>query len=296
MWSDNPAVVLGADWVTPEQQEAASAFVTFLHTAPAQETLPEYGFRPLDDSVDVSEYLNADVGIDPSMPTTTLPQPTPAVVSAALDQWTTIRKPSAVLQLIDISGSMDESIGDGKTRLEGAIEGSTATLGQVRSSDEIGVWAFTTGIASQIDGETLEGIGVVREFGELGGDKEALKSSIADLANSQRNGTPLYDAIEDAYDYMKGKAESGRINAIVVLSDGEDTDSVTGLETLLQKINADQSEGGNNQAVRIFAIAYSDNADVESLQKLARASGGQVFDATDPEKITETFQSVMNNF
>ncbi|UOR01176.1 substrate-binding and VWA domain-containing protein [Leucobacter allii] len=296
LWSDNPAVVLGADWVTPEQRAASEAFVAFLHTQAAQETLPEYGFRPLDDAIDVSATLNEDVGIDPAQPATSLPQPDPAVVSAAIDQWATIRKPSAVLQLIDISGSMDESIGEGRSRLDGAIEGSTTTLGQVRSTDEIGVWAFTTGISSEIDGAETPGIGVVREFSTLGGDKEGLRTSIEDLANSQRAGTPMYDAIATAYDYMQGHAEPGRINAIVVLSDGEDTDSTTRLDTLIQRINADQQEGGNDQPVRIFAIAYSNNADVDSLQRLATASGGQVFDATDPQKITETFQSVMNNF
>ncbi|GAB2555521.1 substrate-binding and vWA domain-containing protein [Leucobacter ruminantium] len=296
MWSDNPAVVLHADWVTPEQQEASEAFVKFLHTAEAQQELPKYGFRPLDDGIDVSEYLNSDVGIDPAQPAVTLPQPAPEVVSAAIDQWATIRKPSAVLQLIDISGSMDESIGDGKTRLDGAIEGASTTLGEVRSTDEIGVWAFTTGLTTEIDGERVNGIGVVRPFSALGGDKEGLQSDIADLANSQRAGTPMYDAISEAYDYMKAHAEEGRINAIVVLSDGEDTDSATRLDTLVQKINADQKEGGNRKPVRIFAIAYSSSADVEALAKLARASGGQVFDATDPAKITETFQSVMNNF
>lgn len=296
MWSDNPAVVLNADWVTPEQKTAADAFVKFLHTKEAQEALPQYGFRPLDDSVDVGEYLNSDVGIDPAQPAVSLPQPAPEVVSAAIDQWTQIRKPSAILQVIDISGSMDESIGGGKSRLDGAIEGATTTLGEVRPTDEIGVWAFTTGLSSDIDGKRVNGIGVVRPFGELGGDKEGLQSDISDLANAQRAGTPLYDAIAAAYDYMKSHAESGRINAIVVLSDGEDTDSTVRLDTLIQKINADQKEGGNDQPVRIFAIAYSGSADIEALQKLAQASGGQVFDATDPAKITETFQSVMNNF
>ncbi|MFV0432756.1 MAG: substrate-binding and vWA domain-containing protein [Leucobacter sp.] len=296
MWSDNPAVALAADWVTPEQKSAADAFVKFLHTDGAQQQLPQYGFRPLDDSVDVSEYLNSDVGIDPEQPEITLPQPAPEVVSTAIDQWATIRKPSAVLQLIDVSGSMDESIGDGRTRLDGAIEGATTTLGQVRPTDEIGVWAFTTGLTSKIDGEQVDGIGVVREFKALGGDKEGLKTDIEDLAFTQGAGTPMYDAISTAYDYMEGHAESGRINAIVVLSDGEDTDSTTRLESLVQKINAAQKEGGNDKPVRIFAIAYSNSADVESLQKLATASGGQVFDATDPTKVTETFQSVMNNF
>lgn len=296
MWSDNPAVALNASWVTPEQKTAAQAFVKFLHTDAAQKLLPKYGFRPLDDSVDVSKYLNSDVGIDPKQPKTTLPQPEPEVVSAAIDQWASIRKPSAILQLIDISGSMDESIGGGKTRLDGAIQGSSTTLDEVRPTDEIGVWAFTTGLSSTIDGDRYDGIAEVRPFAKLGGDKEGLQSSISDLANAQRAGTPLYDAVSEAYDYMKDHAETGRINAIVVLSDGEDTDSETTLESLIQRINGDQKEGGNAKAVRIFAIAYSQNADVDSLQRLAQASGGQVFDASDPTKITETFQSVMNNF
>lgn len=296
MWSDNPAVVLNAAWVTPEQKSASQAFVKFLHTAEAQKLLPKYGFRPLDDSMDVSQYLNDQVGIDPKRPAVALPQPAPEVVSAALDQWTAIRKPSAILQLIDISGSMDESIGDGKTRLDGALAGSTTTLGQVRPTDEIGVWAFTTGLTSQVDGRTVTGVGVVRPFGPLGGDKEGLKNEIDDLVHSERAGTPLYDALSSAYDYMKQHAEEGRINAIVVLSDGEDTDSSTTLNSLIQRINADQKEGGNRKPVRIFAIAYSNAADKSSLERLAKASGGQVFDASDPTKITETFQSVMNNF
>lgn len=296
MFSDNPAVAVNADWVGPQQKTAAEAFVEFLHTDPAQKLLPKYGFRPLDDSVDVSKTLNSDVGIDPKQPKKTLPQPDPQVVSAALDQWAQIRKPSAILELIDISGSMDEGIGGGKTRLDGAIEGASTTLGAVRPTDEIGVWAFTTGLSSKIDNSTVDGIGVIRDFGKLGSDKETLQSDVADLANARRGGTPLYDSMSVAYDYLKKHAESGRINAMVVLSDGEDADSKIRLESLVQKINADQKEGGNEKPVRIFAIAYSKNADLSSLEKVAKASGGQVFDATDPTKITETFQSVMNNF
>lgn len=296
MYSDNPAAVLDADWVNSNEKAAAQAFVKFLHTKDAQQTLPDFGFRPLDKSVDASKKLNAKVGIDPKQPRVTLPQPSPQVVSKSIDQWAQIRKPSAILQLVDISGSMSESIGGGKSRLDGAIEGATTTLGEVRPTDEIGVWAFTTGLSSKVDGKQAEGIGVVRPFKKLGSDKEGLKNDIKDLANTRRAGTPLYDAVATSYDYMKKHAEAGRINAIVVLSDGEDTDSQLQMESLIQKINADHKEGGNEKPVRIFAIAYSKNADTNALDKLAKASGGQVFDATDPTKITDTFQQVMNNF
>lgn len=297
IWSDNPAVVLGADWVTPEQKTAGDAFLAFLKTKIAQETLPQYGFRPVDDTVDVSGSLNGSVGIDPAQPAVTLPKPEADVVSAALDQWTQIRKPSAILQLIDISGSMDTGLPEGgKTRLEAAIESSRASLGQIRPTDEIGVWAFTTGLSSVIDGENSSIVAEIRPFGTLGSDKEKLQNSIGDLLYSNRAGTPLYDALSFGYDYMKDHAETGRINAIVVISDGEDTDSQSSIDSLVQQIRKDTGEGGNSKPVKIFAIGFGENADMDALNKLAAASGGQAFDATDPAKIGQVLQSVMNNF
>ncbi len=291
MWSDNPAVVLNSPWVTAEQKTAGAAFLEFLNTKPAQEILPEYGFRPLDTTVDVSNFLNATVGIDPAQPTVSLPKPSADVVSAALDQWTQIRKPSAVLELIDISGSMDDGIGDGRSKLDGAIAGAVATLNNFRSTDQIGVWAFTTGISSIVG----ENIAPVYDFDALGGNKERIGSSIEDLVYSTRQGTPMYDAVSTAYDYMLKNAEDGRINAIILLSDGQDTDSKTSLESLLVKLNQ-KSEGNNSSPVRIFTIAYGDGADKSVLQKISEATGGQMFDASDPAKIQDVFQSVINNF
>lgn len=292
MWSDNPAVTINAPWVTGEQKTAADAFLKFLQTKPAQEILPKYGFRPLLDTVDASKTLNGTVGINTKLPAVTLPKPDAATVSAAIDQWAQIRKPSAVLELIDISGSMDESIGDGRTRLEGAIDGAKNTLGNFRSTDLIGAWAFTTGVKSEL-GENLVPL---RDFGPLAGDKERLQSGIEDLRNAKKGGTPLRDAISTAYDYMVQRAEPGRINAIVVLSDGEDTDSATSLNSLLAKINSSAKEGSTSAPVRIFAIAYGEGADKKMLEQIAKASGGQMFDASDPARIDAIFTAVINNF
>lgn len=292
MWSDNPVTVLGAEWVTPEQRKAGEAFAKFLQTKPAQEVLPEYGFRPLDESVPLGDLFTANFGVDPAQPTVTLPKPEVDVISTAIDQWTQVRKPSSVLELIDISGSMDDPIGDGRSRLDGAIEGAQTTLDHFRSTDEVGVWAFTTGISS----DAGEGIQVLRDVTALGADGEKLDSSLDDLRYAQRNGTPLYDAILTAYEAMSERAEPGRINAIVVLSDGEDTDSMTSLDSLIAKIGKSAKEGGTDAPVRIFPIAYGSGADTSALQRIADATGGQMFDASDAERIDLVFASVINNF
>jgi Ca-activated chloride channel family protein len=294
MWSDNPAVVLGSSWVTPEQRAAGEKFLEYLQTPSAQSVLPKYGFRPVDASVDASAELNANVGISLEQPTVTLPKPDAQVVSAAKDQWEVIRKPSAVLELIDLSGSMDDSIGDGLSRLDGAIMSAKDTLGHFRNSDEVGVWAFTTGITSEHGNNVYP----LREVEPLTNGREKLNDSIEDLKNAQRGGTPLYDAISIGYDYMNERAEAGRINALVVLSDGEDFDSSTSLESLMQKLNADTKEGGNASRVRIFTISYGDDSPENSaiLERIAKATGGQHFSASDPAKINSVFASVINNF
>lgn len=292
MWSDNPITVLGADWVSDAQREAGEAFVEYLHTAEAQSILPEFGFRPLDESLPLGDLFTAEYGVDPALPAVTLPSPDVATISAALDQWAQVRKPSSVMELIDISGSMDQPIGDGRSRLDGAIEGAQTTLEHFRGSDEIGVWAFTTGV----DSEAGEGIVDLRDVSALGSDRESLGESLDDLRYSTRAGTPLYDAVLTAYETMSERAESGRINAIVLLSDGEDTDSVISLDSLVARISADVAEGSDDAPVRIFAIAYGESADHNALKRIADATGGQVFDASDPESIDLVFTSVINNF
>lgn len=293
MWSDNPITVLGADWVTAEQRTAGEAFVAFLQTGAAQKILPEYGFRPIDESVPLGKLFTAKFGVDPAQPAVSLPKPGVDVISTAIDQWTQVRKPSSVLELIDISGSMDEPIGDGRSRLDGAIQGAQTTLDHFRSTDEVGVWAFTTGVD---DAEQGEGIQVLRDVVALGADGEKLDSSLDDLRYAQRNGTPLYDAVLKAYEAMSERAEPGRINAIVVLSDGEDTDSAISLDSLIAKIGKSTKEGGDDAPVRIFTIAYGEGADPTALQRIADATGGQLFDASDAERIDLVFASVINNF
>lgn len=292
LWSDNPITVLGADWVTDAQRTAGEAFMAFLQTPAAQKILPEYGFRPLDANTGLGDLFTAAHGVDPAQPAVSLPKPGVDTISAALDQWEQVRKPSSVLELIDISGSMDESIGNGRSRLDGAVDGAQSTLSHFRGTDEIGVWAFTTGVGSGAGKNVV----TVRDISALGSDRETLNGSLADLRYAHRAGTPLYDAVLTAYTAMSARAEPGRINAIVLLSDGQDTDSQTSLDSLVTRLKSSSAEGGDAAPVRIFAIAYGESADKSALRRIAEATGGQVFDASDPQRIDLVFASVINNF
>lgn len=53
-YSDHPFCLLDGEWVTPEQREAATLFIEFLLSQPAQENaLVNHGFRPANNAVDL---------------------------------------------------------------------------------------------------------------------------------------------------------------------------------------------------------------------------------------------------
>lgn len=91
--SDHPFCVLDADWVSPEQAEAAQLFVDFLTSREAQElALLKYGFRPVDPGIPLeqagSPFLTyQENGIQAELaPEVELPAG--SVLNTLLDFWT----------------------------------------------------------------------------------------------------------------------------------------------------------------------------------------------------------------
>ena len=70
-------------------------------------------------------------------------------------------------------------------------------------------------------------------------------------------GTAAYDATAAAVAQVKKLADTSRINAVVLLTDGEDTDSAKPAETLIRELEA---QGDSSRRVRVFTIAYSAGA------------------------------------
>lgn len=53
LWSDHPAAVLQAEWVKPQQKEAARQWLAYLRSRPVQEQALAFGFRPADPAVPI---------------------------------------------------------------------------------------------------------------------------------------------------------------------------------------------------------------------------------------------------
>ena len=295
LFSDSPFIVLDTEWVDADEKAAAAAFETFVQLPENQEAVLAYGFRPNNATVPLADPIVAANGVDPAQPTAELEVPSPDVLVGILDSWAELRKDARVLLVLDISGSMGELVAesDGKTRLDLAQAAAISALDEFKDSDDVGLWAFST---------DLEGpdpnIRELVPIGPIGTQRDAIATAIADQFPT--NGTPLYDVTETAYETMVASYDPAKINAVVLLTDGENDDGDTedddqqfaDLITTLQS----GSEGSSSQPVRLFTISYGETADVQTLRAISQATRAATYNASNPATIDQVFTAVISNF
>ena len=291
LFSDNPLIILDADWVSDDQKTAAKLFSDYVQLPDNQRKVLEFGFRPGNAAVAVGPPIISANGVDPDQPTTALQVPEPKVLTKVLDLWAEQRKGARVLLVIDVSGSMGEqaSKDGGETKLDLAQRAAIAALGEFKADDLVGLRVFSSGIGP--DGsDTIDLVPI----GPIGQNRELMATKIRDLVPT--NGTPLYVTTEAAVADMKAQLDPTRINAVVLLTDGKNDDNTNNDETALLSSLRKGSEGQTTSPVRVFPIAYGSDADVDLLGRIAEATNANVYVASDPRTIEKVFLAVVSNF
>ncbi len=277
--SDSPFAVLQAPWSEAGKQAGAKDFLAYLHEPAQQELFTDAGFRTYDGrpgkAVSDSDYLAEDVGV-------TLSPPSPPVLAAVRAAWSDLRKPARLLLVLDVSGSMGQSAGAGKTRLELAQAAAVNALSQLSDADQVGLWTFPSDGQVYWQQMPLE---------PLGPQREQLIARIQQLIPA--GGTPLYAATRKASEAVRAGAGEDTINAVVVMTDGKneypDDNDVDGL---IRQLGDQALEGG----VRVFTIAYGEDADLDTVKRISEASHAAAYDASDPQTIDAVFTNVLSNF
>ena len=271
-WSDHPAGVVEREWVTPERREAARALVVYLLAPAQQQKALGYGFRPASVDVPVGAPIDAAHGADPREPKTTLPVPPVDVLDAVLAQFKEVKKPAGLTMVLDISGSMNDD-----RKIENSRAGAQQFVDALGDRDELSLMVF-----NQQSMWLAQDAPLARERAHLG---QTLGGLVAG------GGTALYDSILAAYQRAAQQPAAGRITALVVLTDGEDTDSRLKLPQLLNAIRFD----GERRTIRIFTIAYGQDADTKVLQQIADATQAKSYQGT-PENIRGVFRDIATFF
>ena len=297
LYSDNPFFILDAEWVDDTERAGAELFQEFVQEPDNQERVLEFGFRPGNPDVAIGDPITTDNGVDPDQPQTLLEVPDPPVMIELLDRWDEQRKPARVELLIDVSGSMGDPAGSDSvaTKLDLAIRAAVESIDLFSDRDVVGLRIFSTEIGPNGTDEVVQLVDPARMTTD---HRNELRSSIQDLFPT--NATPLYTAVQRTYQDAVTAYDAAAINAIVLLSDGVNDDGTTGddeqqLDSLLETLSAG-SEGTRSEPVRVFAIAYGDEADVGALRDIAEASNAALYNASDPATISRVLAAVISNF
>ncbi|HMG23518.1 MAG TPA: VWA domain-containing protein [Kofleriaceae bacterium] len=270
-WSDHPYCVLDAPWVTAEQRDAAAAFLAYLKARPQQDRAMALGFRPVDPAIKIAAPIDPAHGVDPQQPQTLLEIPDGATLDALLAAWRRTKKAADVVLVFDKSGSMS-----GRP-LDEAKRGGKAFLATLDARDHVTLMFF--------DRTVYPPYGPV----ELGKSRAELESRIDGISAS--GGTALYDATLAAKTALEARRKdtAHRIRAVVVMTDGADTDSSHTLDATVQALH------GEDGGVAVFTLGYGDQPNEAALGAIAKAGAGS-FSKGDVDTIVQVFRDLASFF
>ena len=279
LWADHPLALLelgapGEAPITDNQRRTYQAFVNYLTSAEVQKQLLSVGYRPADLDIRLDGTGSPFTGdaVDWRQPQTTLQIPAASVVEVVQNVWWYTKRPTNVYLVVDTSGSME---GNKITLTRAALR---SFVDQIRGDrDQVGLITFATNVNLIRPLQPLDDAG-----------RTQLNGAIDGLIAS--GNTALIDGVWMAYNELVERGDSESINAIVVMTDGQENSSRQSLSALQRRI---QQEQGTQQIV-IFTIAFGSDADEKLMRSMAETGGGQYrrADETDIEdlyKIISTY-------
>lgn len=281
LWADHPLALLelGANGETPvtaNQRNTYGAFSAFLTGPEAQRQLLTAGYRPTDLSLDLSApgspFADNDA-VDWRQPQTTLQMPSASVIEVVQNVWWFTKRPTNVFLVVDTSGSMAEG-----EKMPSTQQALVAFLTQMQGDrDRVGLIEF---------GSRIKRLEELRRLDAAG------RSQMTEMINAMtpQGNTALLDAIWEAYLYLLKENDREAINAIVVMTDGQENASSLSLKALQQRFaqNADVS-------IVVFTIGFGEDVDDDMLENIARIGGGQYRRANETD-IQELYRIISTYF
>jgi hypothetical protein len=280
---DYPYVVLPD--ARGKTRDAAEKFLTVLMAQSTADAFSDAGFRTPDGEMlrkRGTSSLTSSAQVTPAEP----PQAT--AVDELLNTWSGVNLSGRVQVLLDVSGSMNEPVGNtGLNRMQVTVQAAELGIGLMKPSTKLGLWLFSTNLEGDKDYRELLPMRTITEMVQSGG-LEQLRGVQA-IPNGS---TGLYDSTLAAYQSARQNFEPGRINVVIVMTDGRnDDDNSISRETLLAELGKLQDP---RRPILIVGIGIGPDIDVGELNAIAGATGGQAFTTPDPTQIGQIFYAALS--
>ena len=274
--SNMRGILLNTPWVSDEEQAAAAQFLDYWQQDDVQALAADLGLRPGKPGLSLGNKFSPEFGVDPQASYDSYRPPEPAVVEAMMTTWSDFaKKPSLVVIVVDSSGSME---GNKLPAVQNTLQTYLNTLGP---KDQVALIDFDDDIRSPVPAD-----------GSASGQQQGLN-----FINSLQaeGGTRLYDASLTARNWLQENLRENAINAVLVLTDGDDSGSSIRLDALLTELK--ESDFSTDERIAFFTIGYGDEGDFnpDVLQQLAESTGGY-YAKGDPDTIARLMQDIQLEF
>jgi Ca-activated chloride channel family protein len=270
--AEHPFAILdGADWVSPDQAEAARMFQRFLLSTEQQQALASYGLRPADTRASLASPIDRTNGANPEANLAEVHVPERLVFDRVTEVWHRVKKHAVVALVFDKSGSMSG------TKITAATKGAQEFVQRMDRDDQIMWMPFDATVYPSVKGKGSE-------------VEEGLIQSIGSTTAS--GGTALYDAILRAHEQLESLRRNdptGTRYGIVVLSDGQDTNSKASLSLLESRLKPQE---GDPTGIQIHTIAIGNDADENVLKKIASAAHGRYWKGQSAQDMVVVYKAI----
>ncbi len=274
--SNMRGILLQAPWVDEQEDAAANQFLDYLQQPETQALATELGLRPGIPGVPLSNKFSPEFGVEADASYDSYRPPEAAVVDEMITAWADFaKKPSLVVIVVDSSGSME---GNKLPAVQSTLQTYIETLGP---NDQVALVDFDEEIRPPV---------------LVDGTPEGRQRGYDFINNLQAlGGTRLYDASLDARDWLLANLRADAINAVLVLTDGEDSGSEVPLDALLA--NLQESDFSTDERIAFFTIGYGEEGDFnpDILNQISEQTGGY-YAKGDPESIARLMQDIQLEF
>ncbi|WP_370615990.1 substrate-binding domain-containing protein [Mumia qirimensis] len=262
----------------PAISRAASALGDALMTPEAVEAFADAGFRaPLGDPLDTGRTVGA---IEP------MAIKDPKVVADTIRRWSLIAMPGRTLAVVDVSKPMGGRVG-GSTKMALTVQAALKGLGLMPNSWSLGSWAFASKAGSKKDWTELAAIRRLDSPDRAGTHRARIVGATSRLTKQVGGKTSLYDTTLAAYRAVQASYDPKAVNSVIILTGGRNVDPGSISEAkLLETLKRERDPA---RPVVVIAIGVTKDADAFTLQKIAQATGGQVYLAREPDEIVDVF-------
>ncbi len=282
---DYPYTLVNEVRLSTAESRAALRFMNLLGDAKARATFARHGFRAGDGTAEDSLVAAAGGRKPQPYAEPVAEAPSTEELQETLGMWTITVQSARLTTVVDASGSMATLVpGRNQSRMDVTKESLIQALGQFTPNDEIGLWEFATTLDGEKDYRRLMETKRLGDPAEGGGThREKLTAAFAGLRPVPGGATGLYDTTLASYKEARSTYVKGKFNALVILTDGSNQDtkgiSRSGLVAELKELVDPE------RPVPVIAIAVGPDADRDEVAEIARVTGGDGYEVSDPAEI-----------